>query len=143
MFCAVELGHLNIVSCLVENGGANAETATIVDGMTAFGLACAQNHLHIVKYMVEKCTVRVNRWGRSPICLASEHGHLSIVKYLAVKAEADIYEKCRIKGYGYISPLEIATTNKHIHVMDYLSKLKAWDKLEKQRGLARDCNNTA
>ena len=55
------------------------------DGRTPLHLACCENKLEIVKFLIEKCGCDINikdRWGNTPLDDAIREGHNNIQYYL-------------------------------------------------------------
>jgi ankyrin repeat protein len=81
---AAENGHLEVVRCLVRDGGAAVDQAN-QNGQTPLMIASGQGHLAIVRFLVRKGGADVNRAdsrGVTAIMGAAEGGHERVIKYL-------------------------------------------------------------
>jgi ankyrin repeat protein len=84
---ACRIGELNIVRCLIEEGGANVKAVT-KSKETALIRACcntAADNFGLIRYLVETCMVdesAADCMGRTPLHVASILRHRRIILYL-------------------------------------------------------------
>ena len=89
LFAASKHGHLDIVKCLVEKGGADANKANS-DGTTALVAAALGGHQKVVTYLVEEAGADVNIksvGGETAAMAAKAGGHADVAAYLEARAE--------------------------------------------------------
>jgi uncharacterized protein len=80
---ASTLGHIGVVRCLLDKGAAINEKSGEC-GPTALGLACLFGRTLVARVLLERGAdpTIVDRWGRTPMMLASSQGHLEDVRLL-------------------------------------------------------------
>jgi ankyrin repeat protein len=109
-FQAAFNGNLSIVKHFIENYPKYKDKSGIW-GTTLLYSASRNNHIHIVKYLIEQGKCDVNKQnkkqlkinptsGSTPLHAACYHGHLNIVKYL-IDNGADYF----IKNYANETPI--------------------------------------
>ena len=115
---AAEKGSLNIVRCLDYHGG-DADLSRINLGLTAFAWACYRDHLPVVKYLVENCSVNVNAAnpaGRTGFLWACRRGNLDMVRFLVEVAHVKVHQK----ENNLVSPLILISSLAHVDEAKYL-----------------------
>ena len=112
-------GNLAMVKYLVEKHGCDP-SGKDEQGTTSLIVAAFIGSLDILTYLIEerKCSPGcAGRWGRSPLHEACvKNGNLATVKYLVEKCRCDLFI---CDKYGQ-TPLDLATTCKNEHVIQYL-----------------------
>jgi hypothetical protein len=83
LYAAANAGDLARVVLLVEQGNDKNEVGGVVED-TALGIAAQNDHLEVVRYLVEQsCEMeKAARNGWTPLINASYHGHLDVARYL-------------------------------------------------------------
>ena len=95
IFIAAKEGKLSSVQYLIEKEGINVNkqakkyygNKTIYKGDTALHIACENNHLQIVQYLIEKgANIEIQDCGgKTSLHFASLYGNTEVVKYLVSK----------------------------------------------------------
>ena len=114
---AAEAGNVELMKLLFEKGAPLDPKS--IDGHTPLITASCNNHLTSVEYLLSKgadVLIKAND-GLTSLSCASAQGYLDIVKIL-VKHKADT----KIKYYTK-TPLELARSNKHTAVAEFLEKV--------------------
>lgn len=116
MTIVAEHGYYDLVKFFNENWGLIYDKNYYYEGNYAIDMASANNHLEIVKYLVENKKKHVkhnSRWICSTHAIdnACENGNLEIIKYL--------YSK---NVYGTCEAFENAYNNKHYHILEWLNE---------------------
>eukprot|EP00731_Ephydatia_muelleri_P014968 Em0008g688a len=115
-------GNLAVVKYLVEKHGCDP-SGKDEQGNTPLNVAAFSGRLDILTYLIEerKCNPGcADHWGRSMLHNAcAKNGNLAVVKYLVNKYQCDLFIRDK---YGQ-TPLDLATTWKNEHVIQYLSQI--------------------
>ena len=114
-------GHLKIVRCLVERGGANVNAAKSTSGYTALMCASQEGHLEIVRCLVERGGANVNAAkttdGMTALMWASQKGHLEIARFLVQREGANVNAARTTDG---VTALMLASKNGHSEIVRLL-----------------------
>ena len=110
-------GHFEIVKYLIEKWDFDNDKEKCNYTNTCFILACENNHLEIVKFLVDQGTdVNAKTYFlNTGLILACENGHLEIAKYL-VENRAHI----KAKTYYQNTALMLASENGHFEIVRFL-----------------------
>lgn len=83
LYIACHHGRFDVVKCLIEEFGANANH-TITTDIGCLYTACKHGHFDVVKYLIEgqHVTVNTTRLYMTPLHTAAKYNHLRIVRYL-------------------------------------------------------------
>eukprot|EP00736_Rhodelphis_marinus_P003709 Rmarinus@m.8005 len=115
--CAAALtGQAGLVQFLIEDCGADFEKASTV-GWNPMYVAALNNHLAIVRYLVERgaCYDRRNGHGATPLYAASQMDHMGVVEYLVgVGASLDTADQ------DGCTPLWVAASSGNLRVVKFL-----------------------
>ncbi len=112
---AVEMGHLDVVKYLLENG-----PYTLVEQNSALMLAAGGRNMEIVKYLIEEIGVDPHADNGYVLVVATECNNVSTVKYLIEVARVNNIESAlrmaRLRGYKemkrYLKSKIVLKTNK-------------------------------
>ena len=104
-------------ACELLQQGADAEAMR--GGYTPLHYAAGWGHLDVVKYLLSRNDVNVNRnhRGETPLYWAAYNGHLDVVKYLLSRNDVSV----NVRNNRGETPLFWAVRNGHLDVVKYLS----------------------
>ena len=107
--------HLDIVSFLVESGGASVDLVSWRGEPAIIG-AASRGHLAVVKYLVQKGAEihKGNCYGDNALMAASWGGHMSVIKFLAPLSEK---EKTNNDGK---TALILASEKNQLEIVEFL-----------------------
>ncbi|KAF4985886.1 hypothetical protein FDECE_16248 [Fusarium decemcellulare] len=108
-------GHIDAVKFFTPAANEEGQEDSI---STALHLAAWNGHMNIVKFLVLKVQVDINKddnKNRTSLCLAAEAGHLDVVQWL-IQAGA----KMKATGDLLTSPLHMAIRMRHLRVVQFL-----------------------
>lgn len=108
-----------------NNRKTNVETNNLVKMTTALHVACLNNKLHMVKYILEKTGIEVDypdRTGSTALMYAAWKGNLEIVKFLIEKYKSNP----NIKNLKGGTALDYAKYAKKTNVVEYLLNIKIY-----------------
>jgi ankyrin repeat protein len=112
LFIAARHGHLEVVQCLVRDGGVAVNQA-------AMYIAAYQGHLEVVQWLVRDGGAAVNQAdedGWTPLVIAAQQGHLKVVQWLVQEGGAAVNHANN--GYGR-TPLFRAAQQGHLEVVQW------------------------
>ena len=100
------------------------------DKRTALHLACAENHISCVKFLIETCKVGLNvedRWGNTPLQEAHRFNHTRIVAllkkhYVISGIKMDILEKENYISDGEVNKFTISRISSFVENSDPSTK---------------------
>jgi ankyrin repeat protein len=121
IFQAAEQGDLATMQSLIQNDP-NLAKARDKNDFTLLHHACSEDHLPVVRYLIEQCKADCNVKDSedvTPLHIACEEGHLPMVQYLIDQCKAD----CNAKMYDGCTALHIASDNGHLTIVQYLTGL--------------------
>ena len=98
------------------------------NGMTCLHLAAVNDHIHVIRYLIETCSdlALIDDYGRCLSYLAAGRGHLNILRYMIEDGGSDPHFKIIIKKGKWMtvtpgrSLVHVATEGGHLHVIRYL-----------------------
>ena len=104
-----------ILDCIKSGVDVEAQNSS---SWKALHYACFYGHLHIVKYLMEKCgtNVAAKNNGRTALHVTCKFGHLEIAQYLIKNFNVDIEAK---DNFG-IAALHFASYYGHLDIVQYL-----------------------
>jgi len=103
------------------------------DKRTALHLACAENHISCVKFLIETCKVDLNvedRWGNTPLQEAHRFNHTRIVAllkkhYVISGIKMDILEKENYISDGEVNKFTISRISSFVEISDPSTKCQS------------------
>jgi len=122
-------GHLDIVSCLIENG-ADVNARTNFDS-TPLMVACRNGHMNVVTYLLERgANMELqDKRGNTVLHYAAERGHFEIANELLALGAS------QLKNIQRLTPLLLACTKCKINMVEYFINRPECTKEQRIEGL--------
>ena len=119
---AAYYGCLNIIKFLMERSPTKAKECRNMRGQSVLHYACMQNHLHVVRYLVEECgydfTAKDNE-GLSSMHLTARFGGVEVLKFLIEQKKCNPTE---VDNWGR-TPLHLACLRQDANVLEVVKYL--------------------
>ena len=117
LYHAAELGRVDIGRCIVRAQGPGfVDGEYSLGGNSALYVAAAKNHLSFVRFLVLEAGAKVNtinQNGFGPLHISARQGHVDVVTFFLGMPGIDV-------DRGWVTPLFLATMNRHMEVIDVL-----------------------
>ena len=119
---AAQGGHLHVVKHLVEQCSCNSSHLDCVN-VTPLHLAAQLGHLEVVRYLTleQHCDplCRDKKYSDTLLHNAARRGHLQVVRFFieVLQCPPDI------RGWRNLTPLKVARSEGHRHVVGYLKSI--------------------
>ena len=119
LMMACKKGHMNVVSFLVEHGGANVNLPNEKGNVTPLMVASSSGHMNVVSFLVEHgADVNLqDKRGGSPLMYAIQDGQVNILSFLVehgANVHVDLQEKLGK------TPLMYASQHGHRNLVSFL-----------------------
>ena len=122
---AASNGHLSTVKYFGKILNCDLSNTINNRSQNCLHIACIRGRINIVQYLVEECSVDINKQdkeGSTPISLAAQEGHLTVVEYL-IKKRCDPLQRNDIG----CTPADVAVAGGHLSVVKYFREKNLCD----------------
>lgn len=116
LFVACKRGHLDLVKCLVNHRANVNVRVDLANGSTPLYVACQENRVEIVRYLLECTPASANIYtldGISPLTIACNRGFTGVVELLLEKGKVDV-------NHSNSAALRLACNWQHSEVLSLL-----------------------